>query len=47
MAGCYTFLPLGLRVLNKVEHIIRKHMNKIGTEILMTALAPKELWEQT
>jgi len=47
MAGVYTFLPLGLRVLNKIESIIREEMNKIGQEVLMPALAPKELWEQT
>ncbi len=42
MAGVYTFLPLGLRVLNKIEAIIRKHINEIGNEILMPALSPKE-----
>lgn len=47
MAGAYTFLPMGLRVLNKIENVVRKHMDKIGNEILMTSLAPKELWEQT
>ena len=47
MAGAYTFLPLGLLVLRKIENIIRKHMDKIGSEILMTSLAPVELWKQT
>ncbi len=47
MAGVYTFLHLGLRVLNKIEQIVREEMDKIGTEILMTSLAPKEIWEQT
>lgn len=47
MAGAYTMLPLGLRVLNKIEKIIREEMDKIGTEVLMTSLAPKEIWEQT
>ena len=47
MAGVYTFLPLGLRVLNKIEDIIRKEMDKIGTEVLMPAISPKQLWEQT
>ena len=47
MAGAYTFLPLGLRVLNKIENIIREEMNTISNELLMTALAPKSLWEQT
>lgn len=47
MAGVYTFLPLGLRVLKKIEDIIRKEMDTIGNELLMTSLAPKELWERT
>ncbi len=47
MAGVYTMLPLGLRVLKKIEDIIRRHMDTIGNELLMTALAPKELWETT
>jgi len=42
MAGVYTFLPLGLRVLNKIETIIRRHIDQIGNEILMPALSPKE-----
>ena len=47
MAGVYTFLPLGLRVLNKIETIVREEMNKIGTEVFMPSLSPKSLWEQT
>lgn len=48
MAGVYTFLPLGLRVLNKVNNIIREEMNAIGgQEILLTTLQDKELWEKT
>lgn len=47
MAGVYTFLPLGLRVLKKIEDIIRHHMDTIGNEISMSALAPRELWEKT
>lgn len=48
MAGAYSFLPLGLRTLNKIENIIREEMNAIGgQEILMPALQPKEIWEQT
>ncbi|NMB69577.1 proline--tRNA ligase [candidate division WWE3 bacterium] len=47
MAGVYTFLPLGLRVLNKIENIVREEMNEISSEMLMPALAPKELWEVT
>ncbi len=47
MAGVYTFLPLGLRVLTKIENIVREEMNKIASEILMPSLGPKELWEKT
>lgn len=47
MAGVYTFLPLGLRVLTKIETIIREEMDKIGSEMLMSALVPNELWETT
>ena len=47
-AGVYSFLPMGLRVLNKVENIIRKEMNAIGgQEILMPAIHPKNVWEKT
>jgi prolyl-tRNA synthetase len=47
MAGVYSYLPLGLRVLNNVENIVRKHMNSIGgQEVLMNALHPKEWWQQ-
>lgn len=42
MAGVYTFLPLGLRVLNKIENIIRKHMDTIGIEIFMPCLSAEE-----
>lgn len=47
IAGVYTFLPLGLRVLQRIEQIIREEMNKIGVEIYMTSLAPVGKWEQT
>lgn len=47
MAGAYTFLPLGLLVLRKIEAIVRKHMDTIASEILMTSLAPVDLWKQT
>ncbi len=48
MAGVYTFLPLGLRVLEKIENIVREEMNKAGgSEILMPTLQPKENWETT
>lgn len=45
MAGVYSWLPLGLRTLRKVEGIIREEMNALGgQEILMSALQPKENW---
>jgi len=47
MAGVYSFLPLGLRVLNKIEDIVRKHMDDIGSELIMPALSPKEYWKTT
>ncbi len=47
MAGVYTMLPLGLRVLRKIEDIIRIHMNTVGNEILMPSLSPTERWEAT
>lgn len=48
MAGVYAFLPLGLRVLNKVIGIIREEMNAIGgQELSLTALQEKELWQTT
>lgn len=47
MAGVYTYLPLGLRVLNKIEKIIREEMDAIGgQEMIMTALQKKEVWEK-
>jgi prolyl-tRNA synthetase len=47
-AGIYTFLPLGLRVLARIEGIIREEMNALGAaEILMPALQPKEAWQTT
>lgn len=47
MAGVYTFLPLGLKVISKIENIVRKHMDQIGSELLMPALSPKEYWRTT
>lgn len=48
MAGVYSFLPLGLRVLEKINTIIREEMNAVGgQEILMSTLQKKELWEKT
>ncbi|MGJ0491650.1 proline--tRNA ligase [Methylobacter sp.] len=47
-AGLYTWLPLGLRVLRKVERITREEMEKAGAlEVLMPALQPAELWQET
>lgn len=47
-SGLYTWLPLGLRVLRNVERIIREEMNRIGAqEILMPAVQPAELWQET
>ncbi len=47
-SGLYTWLPLGLRVLRQVETIIREEMNAAGAqEVLMPAIQPAELWEET
>jgi prolyl-tRNA synthetase len=46
--GLYTFLPLGLLVLRKVEQIVREEMNRAGAlEVLMPALQPPEIWEKS
>jgi prolyl-tRNA synthetase len=46
--GVYTFLPLGLRALRKVEQVIREEMNRSGAvELLMPALQPPEIWQQS
>ncbi len=48
MGGVYSYLPLGLRVLQKIEDIVRDEMNNTGAhEIFMPALLPKQLWETT
>ena len=48
VAGVYNYLPLGLRVLNKVETVIREEMENAGSlEILSSAIQPKELWEES
>lgn len=48
MAGVYSLLPLGLRVLKKIEQIIREEMNAIGgQEVSLTALQEKTTWEKT
>ncbi|TXI50337.1 MAG: proline--tRNA ligase [Lysobacter sp.] len=47
-AGLYTWSPLGLRVLRKVETVVREEMNRAGAiELLMPTVQPKELWEET
>jgi prolyl-tRNA synthetase len=47
-AGIYTWMPLGLRVLRKVENIVREEMNRAGAqELLMPAVQPFELWEES
>ncbi|MGD8525438.1 MAG: proline--tRNA ligase [Thioalkalispiraceae bacterium] len=47
-SGLYTWLPLGLRVLRKVENIVREEMNKAGgQEVLMPAVQPAELWKES
>ncbi|MFA5679341.1 MAG: proline--tRNA ligase [Pseudomonas sp.] len=47
-SGLYTWLPMGLRVLRKVEHIVREEMNNAGAlEVLMPAIQPAELWQES
>ena len=47
-AGLYTWSPLGLRVLRKVEAVVREEMNRAGAiEMAMPSIQPKELWEET
>ncbi|MDA8613587.1 proline--tRNA ligase [Gammaproteobacteria bacterium] len=47
-SGIYTWLPLGLRVLRKIENIVREEMNDAGAqEVLMPMVQPKDLWEET
>ncbi len=47
-AGIYTWSPLGLRVLRKVETVVREEMNRAGAiEMLMPSIQPRELWEET
>ena len=48
MAGVYAYLPLGLRVIEKIKNIVREEMNAVGGhEIIMSSLQPKEVWEST
>ncbi len=47
-AGIYDYLPIGLKVIRKVENIVREEMNRAGAiEILMPAVSPADLWEQS
>jgi prolyl-tRNA synthetase len=47
-AGIYNYMPIGLRIIRKVENIIREEMNKAGAiELLMPVVQPGELWEET
>ena len=47
-AGIYTWLPLGLRVLRKVEAIVREEMDRAGAqEVLMSGVLPAELWQES
>jgi prolyl-tRNA synthetase len=48
MAGVYAYLPLGLRVIEKIKQIVREEMNRTGSEeLLMSVLQPSDIWEQT
>ena len=48
VAGVYNFMPLGVKVLHKIENIIREEMDNAGClEILSSAMQPKELWEES
>src|SRR5262249_15365328 len=47
-AGIYNFLPLGVRVIRKIEQIVREEMNRAGAqEVLMPASIPAELWQES
>src|SRR3989338_515997 len=48
MAGVYSYLPLGIRTLKKIENIVREEMNRVGgQEIQMATLHPSENWKKT
>jgi prolyl-tRNA synthetase len=48
MAGVYAYLPLGLRVVEKIKQIVREEMNAIGSnELIMTGLQRRDVWEKT
>src|SRR5215472_1911121 len=47
-AGIYTWLPLGLRVLKKVENVVREEMDRAGAlEVLSSEVVPAELWQES
>ena len=47
-SGLYTWMPLGLKILKRIENIIRKEMNRVGAlEIFMPAIQPAELWKES
>ena len=47
-SGIYSWMPLGLRILRKVEKIVREEMNRAGAlEVLMPAIQPAELWQES
>lgn len=47
-SGIYNYMPMGLRVIRKVENIVREEMNRAGAvELLMPLVQPAELWEET
>src|ERR1700759_5653364 len=46
-AGIYNYMPMGLRVIRKVENIVREEMNRAGAvELLMPVIQPAELWQE-
>lgn len=48
MAGVYAYMPLGLKVLERIKQIVREEMDAIGgNEVMMTTLQPKDIWEKT
>ncbi|MDA1209278.1 MAG: proline--tRNA ligase [bacterium] len=47
MAGVYSYLPLGYRVLRKIEQVVREEMDTIGSEMFMPAISPIENWKKT
>lgn len=48
VSGVYSYLPLGYRIVKKIENIVREEMDNAGSqELLMSAIQPKELWESS